>query len=164
MESQVQQGKQWLEELLKLIGLPTSVSTEGFEKIATDSDSVWLNIDTEQLTAEEKQQLIGERGENIDAMQYLANTLINLSLDSESQSSFTIELDGYRFERHRELVAIAEETAARVRETGEPVAIPGLSAAERKQIHSWLHDADDLTTESRGQEPDRRLIVQLNRS
>ena len=164
MESQLQRGKQWLEELLKLMGLTATVSTEGFEKIATDSNSSWLNIDVSNFTPEQKELLIGKKGENIDAIQYLANTLLNLSKDAESQGSYTIEIDGYRVQRYSELAALVEEATAKVRATGQEIEVPGLSSAERKQIHSLLQNTEDLTTESRGQEPDRRLVIRLNQN
>lgn len=161
MESQLQLGKQWLEQLLGLMSLDATVSTEGFEKVATDSSSVWLNIDTSSLTGEQKAELIGDKGEGIDSIQYLANTILNLNTDSESQSSFVVELDGYRVKRHQELADLTEQAVDTVKRTGEEAEIPGLSSAERKQIHSLLELVEGMTTESRGQEPDRRLIVRL---
>lgn len=164
MESQLESGKRWLEELLRLMSLSSTISTEGFEKVATDSNSTWLNIDSTNLTPEQQKLLIGNKGENIDAMQYLANTLLNLNLDPESQGSLIIELDGYRVKRYQELADLVQEAVNRVRETGAEVEIPGLSSAERKQIHTLLQDSEDLATESRGQEPERKLIVRLNHS
>lgn len=164
MESQLQLGKQWLEELLSLMSLPATVTTEGFEKIAADSNSVWLNIDTTNFTSEQIATAIGNKGENIDAIQYLANTILNLNLDSESQRSFIIEIDGYRVRRHQELKLLISETVDKVRQTGREAEISGLSSAERKQIHTLLQDSEDLATESRGQEPNRRLIVRLRGS
>lgn len=161
MESQLQSGKQWLEQLLDFMGLAAQVTTEGFETVTTDLKSNWLNIDGSNFTPEQKQQLIGNKGESIDAIQYLANTILNLNADPETQNSFVIELDGYRVKRNQELAALTKEAIDRVRETGQEVEIPSLSSAERKQIHSLLENVEDLMTESRGQEPDRRLIVRL---
>lgn len=161
MESQIETAKEWLETLLSLMGLTTVVSTEGFERTAGDRNSNWLNIETANLTPEQQALLIGEKGENLDAVQYLANTLVNLTLDTESQTSLTIELNGYRTKRYDELLSLTKSTAERVRQTGEEVEIPNLSSAERKQIHTLLQDAEDLATESRGQEPNRRLVVKL---
>ena len=164
MESQLKLGKQWLEELLVLMNLPATVTTEGFEKVESDSNSLWLNIDTTNFTPEQIEKAIGDKGENIDAMQYLANTILNFNKDSESQSSFTIEIDGYRVRRYQELRLLISDTLDKVRQTGQEVEVPGLSSAERKQIHSLLQDSDDLATESRGQEPNRRLVVKLRDS
>lgn len=164
MESQLQLGKQWLEELLKLMNLPATVTTEGFEKVATDSNSLWLNINTNNFTPEQIASTIGEKGENIDAIQYLANTILNLNLDSESQRSFTIEIDGYRVKRYQELKSLVSETVNKVRQTGKEIEVSGLSSAERKQIHTLLQDSADLASESRGQEPNRVLVVKLRDS
>ncbi len=161
VESQLSVGKQWLEQLLDSMGLAAKVTTEGFETVTTDSNSNWLNIDGSNLTSEQKEQLIGNKGQSIDAIQYLANTILNLEADPEAQSFFNVEFDGYRVERYQELAVLTKEAIAKVRETGEDVEIPGLSSAERKQIHSSLEEIEDLSSESRGQEPDRRLILRL---
>ena len=156
-----QSGKEWLEQLLDAMYLNAEVHTEGFETVSADSDSKWLNIDGSNFTPEQKDKLIGNKGEGIDAIQYLANTILNLDLDPEGQCSYVIELDGYRVRRNQELATLTREAIEKVRETGQEVEIPNLSAAERKQIHSLLESVDDLKSQSRGQEPNRNLVVQL---
>lgn len=158
-----EQGKEWLESLLTLMGVPVSV-TVGENKIEMAESSTWLTIDETALTPEQMEILIGSRGENIDAVQYLTNTLLNLGVESDKQQAFTVELNGYRQQRRAELLSLAEEVAEKVRQTGEEVEIKSLSAAERRQVHTFLQDAEDLTTQSRGQEPDRRLVVCLRQS
>lgn len=159
VESQINSGKQWLKQLLDFMGLNAEVTTEGFETVGTDSNSNWLNINGINLTPEQKEQLIGKKGQSIDAIQYLANTILNLNVEPEAQGSFTIELDGYRVGRNQELAVLTQAAIEKVRATGQEVEIPGLSSAERKQIHSSLESMADLKSESRGQEPDRRLIL-----
>jgi spoIIIJ-associated protein len=160
VESQLSSGKKWLEQLLTLMGVAAVVETEGFETVsAADSDFNWLSISADDLTQTQKQQLIGNKGESIDAIQYLTNTILNLDADPEAQSSFVIELDGYRVQRNQELATLTKDAIAQVRSTGEAVAIPGLSSAERKQIHSLLEGSAGLSSESRGQEPDRQLVI-----
>jgi spoIIIJ-associated protein len=161
MEDRVERGKQWLETLLELMGIPTTATSEGFATIAEDRESCWLNIDSNNLSPKQIELLIGEKGENIDQIQYLANTLLNLILQPESQGSYTIELNGYRVTRYRELLEIADRAADQVRATGQEIEVPSLSSAERRQIHSFLQNSPDLVTESRGQEPERKLVVKL---
>lgn len=161
MESQLSSGKEWLEQLLNLMDLAANVSTEGFETVNSDLNSSWLSIDGSSFTPEQKQQLIGNKGAGIDAIQYLANTILNLDDDPQAQNSFVIELDGYRVKRNQELAVLTNEAIEQVRTTEQEVEIPGLSSAERKQVHSLLQDTEDLESESRGQEPDRRLVIRL---
>jgi spoIIIJ-associated protein len=159
VESHLSSGKEWLEQLLTLMGVPAVVETEGFETVTKDSASRWLNISTAGLTDSQQQQLIGNKGESIDAIQYLANTVLNLDAEPEVQNSFVIELGGYRVQRNQELAALTQEAIAQVQSTGEAVTIPGLSSAERKQIHSLLESTEGLRSESRGQEPERQLVI-----
>ena len=164
MDSQLSSGKEWLDRLLALMNLTAKVNTEGFETLDSNSNSSWLNIDGSDLTPEETQQLIGDKGEGIDAIQYLANTILNLDAEPETQNSFIIELDGYRVRRNQELAILTQDAIERVRNTGEEMEISGLSSAERKQIHSLIEESEGLKSESRGQEPDRRLVVRLQSS
>ncbi len=164
MDSQLSSGKEWLDRLLALMNLTANVNTQGFETVETDSDSSWLNIDGSELTPEQKQQFIGKKGEGIDAVQYLANTILNLNAEPEAQNSFVIELDGYRVQRNQELAALTTEAVEQVKSTGEESEISGLSSAERKQIHSLLQNIEGLESESRGQEPNRNLVVKLQSS
>ena len=156
----IQSGKEWLEQLLDAMRLNAEINTEGFETVTADSESNWLNIDGSNFTPEQKDKLIGNKGEGIDAIQYLANTILNLDVEPEEQSSYVIELDGYRVRRNQELATLTQEAIEKVQETGQELEIPNLSAAERKQIHSLLESVEGLKSESRGQEPNRNLVVQ----
>ncbi|MGB3494527.1 MAG: R3H domain-containing nucleic acid-binding protein [Elainellaceae cyanobacterium] len=154
---QLSRGQEWLEEILKLSGIPTPVSAD--DSTIENEGSCWLTIDATSLSSEQVQGLIGDRGLALDAIQYLANTTLNLNQAEDEQCAYTVELNGYRKQRQAELEAIATEAAQHVRGTGEEYEIPSLSAAERRQVHTLLQSYDDLATYSRGREPDRRLVV-----
>lgn len=159
-EQKIQQGKQWLEEMLRLSGLPNSVEVDQARTSA--EGSCWLAIDNAALTPEQTQVLIGEGGGVLDAIQYLANTILNIGRGEDSQTAYTIELAGYRVQRQMELQQLADEAAQHARETGEEYEMAALSSAERRQVHTYLKAAyQDLETYSRGKEPDRRLVVRL---
>jgi spoIIIJ-associated protein len=160
-DQQIQKGQQWLTQLLQLMGIPALVDISQIEEESDEIKACWLTIDKTNLTTEQVQLLIGDHGTTIDAIQYLANALLNIKVESGQQRTFTIELNGYRVQRQAELLALAEQVAQQVRETGEEVEIKSLSSAERRQIHSFLSKSADLTSESRGQEPDRRLVVRV---
>ncbi|MEL6438670.1 MAG: R3H domain-containing nucleic acid-binding protein [Cyanobacteria bacterium J06621_8] len=158
MESQLSSGTEWLQQLLSLMGLAAEVTA--IDPESEDASGLcWLDIDSSNFTSEQKLLFIGDRGESIDAVQYLVNTILNLSSELEEQSSFVVELDGYRLNRNRELAALTQEAIEKVSATGQEFEIAGLSSAERKQIHSLLQNVENLTTESRGQEPNRKIVV-----
>lgn len=158
-EQQIQRGKEWLEKLLTLMGFPAPVTIGQMEEQDSRHRSCWLIINEANFTPEQIHSLIGDKGENIDAMQYLASTVLNIGTDEEDQMSFTIELNGYRHRRQQELFQEAQRVAQEVRASGQEVEMLHLSSAERRQVHSFLKDCEDLETESRGLEPNRKLVV-----
>lgn len=156
-DRQMQHGRQWLEEFLQLAGLSSQVSVDA-DKVLSEG-SCWLIIDHINLAPEQIEALTGTDGNALDAIQYLANTTLNLGQPEELQTAYTIELAGYRIRRQLELQSLAEQAAQQVRQTGEEYEMAALSAAERRQVHTYLKAFDDLETYSRGKEPDRRLVV-----
>jgi len=154
-----QRGQQWLQELLNLSGIPAKVATQASPDFW--EDTCWLVIDDSTLSEEQVAHLLGENGHVLDSIQYLANTTLNLGVTPEEQGAFTVDLAGYRERRYLELKAIADNAAEQARQTSKEVELKSLSAAERRQIHTILKEHSDLETYSRGQEPDRRLVVRL---
>lgn len=157
MENSEQMGVDWLKSLLECQGLPASVKASMVED--EFGASCWLTIDESDLSDEAVEQLIGEKGHSLDAIQYLANTLLNLGKSPEEQQPYTIELAGHRAKRKAELMSLAAEAAEKAKETGEEFEMVALSSAERRQVHHFLKAYEGLETFSRGREPDRRLVV-----
>ncbi|MDE5075250.1 MAG: RNA-binding protein [Trichodesmium sp. St15_bin1_1] len=150
------QGQQWLERLLNLAKIPAKVIARQQE------DSYWLTIDETNLTPEQVSVLVGVDGKVIDAIQYLTNTILNISNDNyEQHLAYTVEIGGYRARRQEELLLMAEYAAKKVRLTRQDYELTSLSSTERRQIHTMLKDCEDLETYSHGQEPDRRLVVRI---
>lgn len=157
MESSEKLGVEWLESLLSCQGVET-----GVQAALTEDEfgaSCWLTIQQEGLTDDQISALIGEKGHSLDAIQYLANTILNLGRSPEEQQPYTIELAGHRAKRKAELMALATEAAEKAQASGEEFEMVALSSAERRQVHHFLNSYEGLETFSRGREPDRRLVV-----
>ncbi|MEA5466415.1 Jag family protein [Leptothoe sp. PORK10 BA2] len=157
-EQQDQGGIEWLSQLLGHQGLQTTVIGEHVADELGDS-SFWLTIEDDSLTQEQIDALLGEQGRVLDAIQYLANTVLNIGKEPTEQQSYTIELQGYRQKRQDELKAIAANAAAAALASGGEHEVADLSSAERRQLHTLLKAHGGLETFSRGREPDRRLVV-----
>ncbi|MGL5064427.1 MAG: RNA-binding protein, partial [Microcoleus sp.] len=104
-DTEMQQGQQWLEQLLKLAKIPSTVETQ------QQQDCCWLKMDETNLMREQVEILIGPNGTVLDAIQYLCNTVLNINSDREEPIAYTVELDGYRIRRENELRAMAQEAA-----------------------------------------------------
>lgn len=160
----MQRGQHWLESLLKLMGVSTSVkahleASQIQSGVPPEPDNYWLTVDETQLSPEQIEIIIGSEGNVLDAIQYLANATLNLHQSQEEQASYTVELDGYRVRRQAEVQAIAQTAAEQVRASGQEVEIKSLSSAERRQVHTFLKTFPDLETFSKGKEPHRHLVV-----
>jgi spoIIIJ-associated protein len=101
-------------------------------------------------------QLVGARGEVLDALQEL--TRLAVYRETGERSRLMLDISGYRAQKREELVKLAEETVARVRETGESARLDPMSPFERKVVHDAVAAAG-LTSESEGVEPRRRVVV-----
>jgi spoIIIJ-associated protein len=159
-EQNSEKAQQWLEKLLKLMGIPTDIQI-GVQDLGTGPSSCWLIIDSSQLSPPEVELFLANKGEGLDAIQSLANTVLNIGVDSEEHQFYIVEINGYRQQRQAELFDWVNQAAAQVRQTGQEIELKALSSSERRQIHAFFQEESDLTTESRGVEPDRRLVIRL---
>lgn len=160
----MQRGEQWLKELLQLTGFSVEIKVDKEESNLGEKDplslnSYWLTIDESNLSENQIQNLLGRDGKVLDAIQYLANSILNLNQETEEQASYTVELNGYRVQRLAEIRNMIDEVIDRVRTTGREVEVKSLSSAERRQVHTLLKGFEDLESFSQGKEPHRHLVV-----
>ena len=163
-DTRMKRGEQWLEELLQLSGFSVEIKSNKEENTLGEKDplslnSYWLTIDESKLTENQIQNLIGRDGKVLDAIQYLANSILNLNQEIDEQASYTVELNGYRVTRLAEISGMIEEVIDQVRNTGQEVEVKSLSSAERRQVHTLLKGFEDLESFSQGKEPHRHLVI-----
>src|SRR3546814_6768746 len=87
-------------------------------------------------------QLVGSRGEVLDALQEL--TRLAVYRETGERSRLMLDISGYRAQKRAELVQLAEETVARVRETGESTALDPMSPFERKRSEEHTSELQSL--------------------
>lgn len=103
------------------------------------------------------QSLVGQRGATLEALQDLARLAIYRNTGSPSR--LLLDIGGYRATRRQELAAVARNAIERVKQFGEPVKLEPMSAFERKCVHDVINATDGVESESRGEEPNRRIVV-----
>jgi spoIIIJ-associated protein len=102
---------------------------------------------------------IGRHGSTIDAVQHLAFKVATRDVPPSAGIRVVIDAAGYRERRELALQKQADEAAASAVRSGRPVALDAMSATERKVVHEYLKDREDVETYSEGTEPDRHLVV-----
>ena len=164
METIVIQAQAWLEQLLDLMGFPSSVTVAEVKENSLVMGP-WLVIDDKALSPSQIEHLLAENGLALDAIQYLLNeTMRAIAVNSDTAFiPITVELAEFRSRRHLELISLSEVAAKQVRETHQSVEMTDMTAADRRQVHSFFENAQDLETESQGYEPHRRLVVRPRR-
>jgi len=135
----------YLEELLDIADL------DGDLDMDVEGDRAAVSIVGADLS-----QLVGAHGEVLDALQEL--TRLAVYRETGERSRLMLDISGYRAERRRELVALAEETAQQVKESGEAASLKPMTPFERKVVHDAVAAAG-LVSESEGVEPRRYVVV-----
>jgi spoIIIJ-associated protein len=100
---------------------------------------------------------IGRHGQTIDAVQHLAFKIA--AVGQSPPPKVEVDAAGYRDRRRQALERQADQAAADAVRSARPVALDAMSATERKVVHEYLKDRDDVETYSEGTEPDRHLVV-----
>jgi spoIIIJ-associated protein len=139
----------YLEELLDIADIDGDIDIEvrngrTYISIAAEDDSEGL------------ESLVGRDGEVLEALQELAR--LSVLSATENRSRLVLDINGYRKERAGDLQQIAEDAAAKVKETGASVALEPMSAYERKIVHDAVADLG-FVSESEGEGAGRHIVV-----
>ncbi|MGD0169435.1 MAG: RNA-binding cell elongation regulator Jag/EloR [Smithella sp.] len=101
--------------------------------------------------------LIGKRGQNLDALQYILNKAIN-KIDNDHKM-ILIDLGEYRKRREEFLLGLAEKIREKVKKTKKPVSLAHMNAHDRRIIHMVLQEDESLITQSRGEGKYRKVVI-----
>ncbi|MCM3128678.1 MULTISPECIES: RNA-binding cell elongation regulator Jag/EloR [unclassified Paenibacillus] len=109
------------------------------------------------ITGDNLGLIIGRRGQTLDALQYLANIVANKH--SSSFVRIVLDAENFRQRRRKTLEELAERLAGQVIRTGKEVILEPMSSQERKVIHAKLQHHRQIKTYSKGEEPNRRVVI-----
>ncbi len=105
--------------------------------------------------------LIGKHGQTLDSLQYLTNLVANKN--SAERIRIVIDIEDYRERRVETLNRLAQRLADKVKRTGERIVLEPMNPHERKIIHVALQNDRRITTLSEGEEPYRRVVIELKK-
>ncbi len=119
-----------------------------------DADSLVLCIrgrDTDRLLAND--------AESLNALQFLVRLVVSRRV--EGWVSVLLDVNGDRARRVQELLQLATQSAVLVEQEGRPVALPPMSAYERRVVHLALRNHATVATQSIGSGEYRKVTVRL---
>lgn len=138
--------KKYLEDLLSFFGLNTDVYA------TSDEEVIQLNVPSTHLNG----FLIGQRGENMRSLQYLCGTV--LKNKGYQYSRVNVDIADYKKQRADRLRDRAEEWVKQVRDSGEPMDLKPMNAADRRVVHKLAAEYG-LTSESEGEGRERHIVL-----
>ena len=138
----------FLKEVIKEMGLDLDITAKKGE------NSLYLDIQ-----GKDSGTIIGKRGQTLDAIQYLTSLVANK--ESEVYTRVVVDAENYRAKREKTLEALANRLANKVVKTKRSVKLEPMNPYERKVIHAALHDHPKVVTRSEGQDPYRRVVIEL---
>ncbi|GAA3410867.1 RNA-binding cell elongation regulator Jag/EloR [Paenibacillus hodogayensis] len=116
------------------------------------ADGVQFNLIGKELGI-----LIGRRGQTLDSLQYLVNIVANRY--AASHVRIVLDAEQFRLRRRQTLEELSNRLALRVIRTRKEVVLEPMSPQERKVIHSQLQNHPEVKTFSKGEEPNRRIVI-----
>ncbi|HOD28620.1 MAG TPA: RNA-binding cell elongation regulator Jag/EloR [Syntrophales bacterium] len=145
------QAKAVLEGILERMDLKYPVSVQETE------DAIRLDIQGDGGGL-----LIGKRGQNLDALQYIVNKAAYKA--GNGKKVIIVDTETYRRRREESLVSLAERLGEKVRKTQKPLTVSHMNAHDRRIIHLALQNDAQLATKSRGEGEYRKIIIMPARS
>ncbi|MBN7773329.1 RNA-binding cell elongation regulator Jag/EloR [Clostridium aminobutyricum] len=138
----------FLKEVTEKMGLNVTVTAEENE------NSIYIDIN-----GKDSGTVIGKRGQTLDAIQYLTRLVVNK--DDEKYKRVVVDAENYRAKREKTLEQLAGRLAEKVVRTRKSVRLEPMNPYERKIIHATLQSNPKITTRSEGEEPYRRVIIEM---
>ncbi len=101
--------------------------------------------------------LIGKRGQTLEAMQYLAEKIVNKQ--NEQRVRVLVDVEGYLKTRKSNLQKMATKMAEKAKRTNKPVTIGQMNAYDRRTVHMHLKSNNAVRTQSVGEGYYRKLVI-----
>lgn len=114
-----------------------------------------------EMSGDDSRTVIGKRGQTLDAVQYLTSLVVNK--DNKPYTKVVVDAENYRAKRQKTLEQLAGRLAGKVVKTGKHVRLEPMNPYERKVIHATLQSHPNVVTRSEGEEPYRRVIIELKK-
>jgi spoIIIJ-associated protein len=109
------------------------------------------------VASEDTALFIGQKGETIDALQYLVN--VSAFKERDFFKRIVLDAEGYRQRRVEAIQGMAHRTARKAIRERRTVEMPPMNSSERRVVHLYLSENPNVTTESEGTGDGRRVMV-----
>ncbi len=129
----------------------------GFTDVGVTARETAEDVYFEITCGEDYGNIIGRRGETLDALQYLTRLFVNRA--NENNKRVALNVGDYRARREETLRALAKRQAQRVLKYGRSSSLEPMNPYERRIIHTAIQEIEGVTSHSVGEGDRRRVVV-----
>lgn len=147
MDESMAYAKKFTEDILSFFGLNIEVAVS-----SSEGEVIEISVPSSSLNG----FLIGQRGENMRSLQFLISTA--LKNNNYEISRVNLDVAEYKKQRADRLLEKAEAWMKQVRDSGEPMDLRSMNAADRRIVHKLAVEYG-LTSESVGEGRDRHIVL-----
>ncbi|OOM75863.1 RNA-binding cell elongation regulator Jag/EloR [Clostridium sp. BL-8] len=147
----IKEAKDFIANILKCMEIEADIS------VREENDTIIINLSGERMGL-----IIGYRGETLDSIQYLVSLIVN-KVHELPHKRVILDTENYRSKREETLKGLAIKTANKVKKTRKLFKLEPMNPYERRVIHSALQEDAFINTYSEGDEPFRRVVVELKK-
>ena len=152
-ESLLERSEEVVNKLLELMHLEAEASARYDDPDREGRKSVYVEVKGKELGV-----LIGRRGKTIDAFQRIAALIVSKEMSRWVRLS--IDVEGHRSRREQQLRQMAKKMAQQVVKSGRKQSLEPMPANERRIVHMELQNSPDVVTNSVGEDPQRKVVIE----
>ena len=141
----MERSREFVDEVLKLMDFNAN-------SVQSETERNMLDIQGEDAA----DYVVGHYGDALKGMEYIVNLALR---DPKAEPRVRIDSCGYRERRTKSLERLAEATARQALKYGRPMRLDPMASWERWVIHTTLKNRNDVTTESVGESPNRKVVI-----
>ena len=144
--SLTEETKSILQDILDKMGLITIVS-------ATEKEgTIFIDISGDDLG-----RIIGNEGATLEALQVILSAIVGKA--QKGKVRIVVDAGGYKQRRLETAEKIASEAVEKAKRTGKEEVLPPMPASERRAIHLFVKGKEGVSSFSRGEGEERRIVI-----
>lgn len=155
-------NKDEIQKLIKELIEKTTIELKEISVVENNPQNIWISLEVN-----EPHFFIERDGEGLQALNHIAHRIIeakNFSTgkateDEKQKVGVLIDVNNFQKKHIESIRAVAHMMSERARYFKSNIEIDPMSAFERRIVHEFLAEVNDLTTESIGTGRSRRVVI-----
>ena len=143
-----------INNIVKNILNSLGIEKDNYKLEFKDENQILLNI---QVPEDQTGLFIGRHGESINSLRLLLSLIISQRLDSWPH--LRLNVNDYQEKRSEALLQLADNAIQKAIQLQREIILPNLSSYERRIVHLRIEEEPQVITESRGEDPNRQLVI-----